>query len=638
MFRRYTQHYGLHNTICIVASLGTLLLSINVLLLWNFRAPLLPAHRAKVHDIKPSYGNTKRVHPIDTSMKDAETVFELLISGQTTDLHSAAEAYRQKRGRHPPPGFDVWFEYARKNNAVIVEELFDQIHRDMNPFWGVAAKRMRQFAMHFQDRISIRNGSVSMTDNDYRGTAKDRMDAWLDVVKSIEHLLPDMDMAMNIMDESRVIAPSEDIDKYMESEGQTRELLPSTQVLSNYSSSDTLNEEFEESPQIDWIGSGGDPYWDIARVGCAPQSPARYKAATTNFTGPPPLPLGYPSHSYHGYVKNWTYARNPCQQSYLQESHGTFIEPVSISTTHSLVPVFSESKLSMNNDILIPPAAYLSSSFASGDYSVKTQQDGDWSDKISGAIWRGVASGGRNKVENWTRFHRHRFVEMLNGSYVQSIERSADSAGQGQTFNLQSYSTYKLTATKYTDLGTWLNRVTDVGFTSLLCFPATPNDGKTCSYTSPYFSIAKKVQMSRQYNYKFLTDIDGNSFSGRYLAFLRSGSVPIKATIYSEWHDDRLVPWLHFVPMDNSFVDVYGILDHFLGAGDDAAKKIAEKGRNWAGRVLRKEDMHVYMLRLLLEYARLCDDDRQKLGFVGDLADAGEKTRPDTSESYTSQA
>jgi hypothetical protein len=93
------------------------------------------------------------------------------------------------------------------------------------------------------------------------------------------------------------------------------------------------------------------------------------------------------------------------------------------------------------------------------------------------------------------------------------------------------------------------------------------------------------------------------------------------------------VPWLHFVPIDNSFLDVYGILDYFLGTGDDgvavlkgahddAARKIAEEGREWADTVLRKEDMRVYMLRLLLEYARLCDDDREKLGFVGDLLDA----------------
>jgi hypothetical protein len=614
-------------TLC---ALGLLLLCTNVFLLWGIHAPLHSVHRTKVHNTEP---NIKRAHPIDTLMKGAETNFKALISGQTTDLHSAAEAYREKRGRLPPPSFDAWYEYARGSNAVIVEDLFDQIYRDLDPFWGVSAKSMRDFARQFQDGIALRNGSASMTDNNYQGTAKDRMQAWLDMIKSIEHLLPDMDLAMNVMDESRVIVPWEELNKHMETEGQTRKLLPSHQVLSQYSNLNVSEEEQKELPQVDWIGPAGEPFWDIARIGCAPQSPARYQAAATNFTGPPPLTPGYPPRSYHGFVKNWTYVRDPCQQPHLQESHGTFIEPVSISTTHSLVPIFSESKLSVNNDILIPPAAYLSSSFAGGDYSYANTQSGRWSDKLSSAIWRGVASGGRNREENWTRFHRHRFVSMLNGSYIQSIETSPHSAGQGQTFNLQSYATYKLTATKYMDLGSWLNRITDIGFTGLLCFPATEHGNPTCDYTDPYFSIVGKVPMLKQYAYKLLPDIDGNSFSGRYLAFIRSNSVPIKATIYSEWQDDRLVPWLHFVPMDNSFVDMYGILDYFLGTGDDgvamrkgahddAAKKIAEKGSEWADTVLRKEDMHVYMLRLLLEYARLCDDNRLKLGFVADLVDA----------------
>jgi hypothetical protein len=34
---------------------------------------------------------------------------------------------------------------------------------------------------------------------------------------------------------------------------------------------------------------------------------------------------------------------------------------------------------------------------------------------------------------------------------------------------------------------------------------------------------------------------------------------------------------------------------------------------------LRREDMLIYMYRLLLEYARLMDDKRDRLGWVEDL-------------------
>ena len=42
--------------------------------------------------------------------------------------------------------------------------------------------------------------------------------------------------------------------------------------------------------------------------------------------------------------------------------------------------------------------------------------------------------------------------------------------------------------------------------------------------------------------------------------------------------------------------------------------RIAENGREWANRVLRKEDMEIYFFRLLLEWGRLTDDDRDSIG------------------------
>jgi hypothetical protein len=45
------------------------------------------------------------------------------------------------------------------------------------------------------------------------------------------------------------------------------------------------------------------------------------------------------------------------------------------------------------------------------------------------------------------------------------------------------------------------------------------------------------------------------------------------------------------------------------------AEKIARDGRVWTQKVLRKEDMEVYMFRLLLEWGRLTDDARTEVGF-----------------------
>ena len=138
--------------------------------------------------------------------------------------------------------------------------------------------------------------------------------------------------------------------------------------------------------------------------------------------------------------------------------------------------------------------------------------------------------------------------------------------------------------------------------------------------------------MAEQLGYKFLPDLDGNSFSGRYLAFLRSSSLPVKATLWREWHDSRLIAWKHFVPMDNRFGDYYGILEYFMGYGterpahDAEAEKIANDGKAWAEKVLREEDMQIYVLRLLLEYARVSDEKREVMGWVGDILGSSTKS------------
>mgnify|MGYP000925818090 CR=1 FL=1 len=56
------------------------------------------------------------------------------------------------------------------------------------------------------------------------------------------------------------------------------------------------------------------------------------------------------------------------------------------------------------------------------------------------------------------------------------------------------------------------------------------------------------------------------------------------------------------------------LIDH----ADKVAEKIALEGRDWAEKVLRKEDMQIYVLRLLLEYGRVIADDRDKMGWVED--------------------
>lgn len=339
-------------------------------------------------------------------------------------------------------------------------------------------------------------------------------------------------------------------------------------------------------------------------------------------------------HMYKGFVSNYTLSTSICHQPDLQGLNGIFIEPNTVSATKTLFPMFGGSKLSVNNEILLPAPMYWSEEdrfTAGGDTGVA------WDKKTEGVVWRGVATGGRNKADNWRAFQRHRFVAMNNAT---KIERAEDWTELPPNFELPSPS-YDLAAQRRlvqqglprTRLGEWVGRWADVAFVDLMCVEEEP--GGQCYYTSPHFSVQEGIRLADQFNWKYLPDIDGNSFSGRYLGFLRSTSLPVKATVYKEWHDSRLVAWKHFVPMDNRYGDWWGIMEYFLGydggpgddetsntkrkSHDEEAARIARDGKDWAERVLRKEDMQIYVLRLLLEYARVSDPRREKMGWVDDL-------------------
>ncbi|KAF2857240.1 glycosyltransferase family 90 protein [Piedraia hortae CBS 480.64] len=567
----------------------------------------------------PDASRPRPEHPIDHLVQRADQEFAELLAKETDTLKAAAEAYRRRRGRQPPPRFDAWFHLARNRSAIVVEDFFDQIYHDLGPFWGVAARQVRRQALAFEHRISVRGGNATIHSD---GVDRPWMTLWQEMVGSVSAELPDVDLPINVMDESRLVVPWEEIDGYMERERSSRKILPSRELKPDFQSLGDVDAAKSKDETFDPDFERSGPYWQMAVAGCPPGSPARSSYIETDFTTPPPLTGQWPPDSYMGYVRNWTLARSPCENSRLQGLHGSFVEPISISTSKKLFPLFGGSKLQMNNEILLPPAMYWTED---PFYSGGKEHGQPWSLKKDGMMWRGAASGGRNRRENWTRFQRHRFVRSVNATAVRLAETGEEPA---KSFVLPVNNSYNLAAQNQpgsngdvTGLPSWLSRWSDAAVVHLLCFP-DEGSAEKCSYSDHYFHAAKSKPMKEQYHYKYLPDIDGNSFSGRYRAFLYSTSLPIKATIYNEWHDSRLVPWKHFVPMDNTFIDFYGLMEYFLGneeldiAGhDDVAEKIALGGKSWAEKVLRKEDMEVYVMRLLLEFARICDDDRESMGW-----------------------
>ncbi len=142
-----------------------------------------------------------RPHPIEQLIHRAETAFKETLEKESHGLKEAAKAYRRRRGRHPPPGFDRWYRFAEERHVVMIENFWDTIYDDLHPFWAVSAQHMRKVTSEFEMKISVRNGHATTKSTWFWTTM------WFDLIATIESLLPDMDIPLNAMDEPRVVVP-----------------------------------------------------------------------------------------------------------------------------------------------------------------------------------------------------------------------------------------------------------------------------------------------------------------------------------------------------------------------------------------------------------------------------------------------
>ncbi|VTT56011.1 unnamed protein product [Fusarium fujikuroi] len=136
---------------------------------------------------------------------------------------------------------------------------------------------------------------------------------------------------------------------------------------------------------------------------------------------------------------------------------------------------------------------------------------------------------------------------------------------------------------------------------------------KACGDQDAYFDTKSWVDKDEALKSTLAFDIDGNGISGRYYKLLASMSVPIKQTLFLEWHDDRLIPWLHYVPVSQSMEELPELVFYLTSnpSGKEVARQIARQGRQWHTRAFREVDMGLYVYRLLLEMARLQDPQRK---------------------------
>ncbi|KAJ6452497.1 glycosyl transferase family 90-domain-containing protein [Mycena sanguinolenta] len=247
----------------------------------------------------------------------------------------------------------------------------------------------------------------------------------------------------------------------------------------------------------------------------------------------------------------------------LNDEHSFLLSSSKPGYTTDLYPVLSMAKVSpCFSDILFPTEYYYDRSWWSGKYEYPDNIP--WDAKQSKLYWRGKSTGGQIVGTNYRNFMRFRLAE----------------------------------------LGRAHSDIMDVALTQV--------DGLTCpeercnatALAEEYGIKSTTAPREEVYNYKYAMDVDGETFSGRFLGLLRSGSLVFKATMFEEYFNGWLRPYEHFIPVRADLGDLVQQLA-WAEANPAEARFIQQRGLEAARRVMTDEQNDCYYLLVLLEWARL---------------------------------
>ncbi|CAK5284942.1 unnamed protein product [Mycena citricolor] len=242
--------------------------------------------------------------------------------------------------------------------------------------------------------------------------------------------------------------------------------------------------------------------------------------------------------------------------------------------TTDLWPVLSVGKISpCFSDILFPGIYYYTRSRWAGNYSHSNNIS--WVNKESRIYWRGSSTGGHIYGTNYQSFPRFRLIDIA------------------RTENNSHLIDAKLTA-----------------FVDAQCAARSCNRD---AIVSKYDIHGPRAPREDVYRHKYALDVDGNSYSGRYLGLLRSGSLVFKSTAFEEYFSGWLRPYEHYIPVRPDLSD---LVDKIAWAQthDAEARAIQANGQVFAERVMTDAQNDCYFAAVLLEWSRLLEIARNATG------------------------
>ncbi|AEO70200.1 glycosyltransferase family 90 protein [Thermothielavioides terrestris NRRL 8126] len=530
-------------------------------------------------------------------------------------LPVAVQEYKERHnGREPPPKFDIWYDFAKNRRSEILDH-FPQMENDLLPFWGIPPAKIREdtrraAAEPDMAMLQIRGGKPQHNlppGSPYKAV----MDDLLDLVKGFAGHLPDMELTINLDERPRVLAPWDEVQRVTRTAYRKRvsKLLP--RAAPNLGEMPEAQAAITDKLVAQKNFTSVRALREMTALTCPPGTKAR---AATHWDIRDFCTACAEPQSQGLYLANWPLSQDICHQSDLLRLHSFHMTSPELRPLQELVPVFSRAKTDSYSDILIPLRRI-------SEPAEPTTETFDM--KYKQLFWRGNVARLGSSHELVRGGHQERLVHALNNP-TRSEKTRLLLPRKKNRWAFEELPT--------AELNTFLP--IDVSFASYTAC-RSPNGGD-CDAAANEFPKKPEVTEPLRNQYVMVVDTD-NGPPREFLRTLRSNSVPFYASIFKEWYSERLRPWVDFVPIDLRLHALHGTLAYFTGIQDgkknqdirklngrelvmrgrpEDAEWIAEQGKRWAEKALRREDMEVYLFRLLLEWGRIVDDNRDESRFV----------------------
>ncbi|BEJ11490.1 hypothetical protein CspHIS471_0109120 [Cutaneotrichosporon sp. HIS471] len=517
-----------------------------------------------------------RVHPIYQLIRDGRAAWDAKIARQSTSLRQATDEYVRRYGRAPPVGFDRWWHYVVDNGIQLPDE-YDQIDRDLRLFRALHPNdillRMNRAARD-PDTFTIKvhhglmRSTSSVNSSDWLHVA--RKDGQLELIRPIVEYLPDMIAVYTVHD-----TPFNFI---------------------SYSHREELLEHVDDDEYID-----SDDKIDRTMRGWAAACPG--SSPLRRFTAGNRLPLRSSQTVDRTFIVDHKASMDPCAHPELVRLHGFLSGKV--PAVEELSAKFAISKTWLHADVLGIPPEMVADNVTLVPWSGKVQNR---------LLWRGANTGMYySSGMEWRDSHRVRLMELGDEAEGTANVLAPPGRMEGRSVGKSAMAQ---------DVGLANTAHFDMAFVDAP-IQCDDEDG-TCAEIAIEYPYRERVSRDDADRHKYVADVDGNAWSARFQRLLMSGSLVFKATIMPEWYNDRIQPWVHYVPIKLDYTDLRDALAFFAGdvdgngGRDDLAENIGMSGREWAETFYRKEDMVAYVFRLYLEWARLQAPNRRAMAFKYD--------------------